>query len=108
MSRQRPLIQFLLGVAFGIVSAIVGVVLSLLTGIVAIVVVGFVGLLMPGYAFMSGGLLGMGLTWMVMLAGSLSSCESPCGANYLPLAIISVALTGVGFGLVLFTYRQRR
>jgi hypothetical protein len=107
---QRPLAQFALGGLFGVVAALVSVALSLLMGIVAIVLVVFIGLLPPRFAMLSGGLLGLGVTWLVLVAGSVWSCQpADCQqANYLPTLLISLALTALGLAVGVITVSQSR
>lgn len=103
-------LEFAVGALLGVATALVSVALSLLMGIVAIVFIGFVGLLSPRLARLSGGLLGLGTTWLVLVAGSAWSCQpTECQqVDYLPLLVIALALTGLGLAFCVVTLLQAR
>ena len=92
---------------------VVGLVLSLLTGIGVILFFGVVGLFGLRLAFLAGGLLGIGLTWLALTVGSAQACPviaNLCGnANLWPFAVIGAVLAGLGLLVgVIALVRARR
>ena len=100
---------WLFGFALGVVLAFVSVEISLIVmglAVAAVIVIGMA--LPPRYAFLSGGLVGIGGLWLV---GTLSSlpCEGSAAACGDPYPMIGVTATLVLVGLVagLVTARER-
>ncbi len=99
MDDRRLLGHFGVGLVVGFMASL-AVSLSLLIAISAVVIVVAVGFAMPRFAFLSGGLLGIGLTWFTLMMRSAAICretEDYCGhANDLPMIVISLLLIGAG------------
>lgn len=98
--------QFAGGLLLGFVASF-AIALSLIAAVAAVVVVVVVGLVMPRFAALAGGLIGVGGTWLVLLLNSLRICagtEDFCGnANYVPWLAISTGLVLAGAVLALWT-----
>lgn len=100
---------WLFGFALGAVLALVSVEISLIGMVLAVAAVIVVGIVMPPrYAFLSGGLVGIGGLWLV---GTLSSlpCEGSAAACGNPYPMIGLTATLVLVGLIagLVTARER-
>jgi hypothetical protein len=105
---MRPLFaHFAAGAALGVVMAVVGVYFGFISAIATVALVVIVGLIAPHFAFLSGGLTAIGLTWLALVANSAIACartENFCGnANIVPMLAISVAIAIVGASLGLWT-----
>lgn len=105
--------QFAVGGVVGMVASL-GISLNLMVAIAAVVIVVGAGFVLPRFAFLAGGLLGIGLTWFVLMMGSMAACratEDYCGhANDMPMIVISVVLIGAAlfFGTVTVALAWRR
>jgi hypothetical protein len=98
--------QFGVGLVLGFVLAFT-IAVSLIAAIAAVVVIVVVGLLMPRYATLAGGLLGIGGTWLSLDLNSLDSCLRTtdfCGdANFVPSLAVFGGLVVAGAALGLWT-----
>jgi hypothetical protein len=83
-----------------------------MAAVAAVVAVVVVGLLMPRFAALAGGLIGMGGTWLVLGLNSLRICAATddfCGhANYVPFLAISGGLVVAGVLLAGWTVAMTR
>lgn len=102
---RRPA-HFAAGLLLGFVASF-AISLSLIGAVAAVIAVVATGLLMPRFATLAGGLLGVGGTWLVLGLNSLRICagtEDFCGdANYVPFLAISTGLVLAGAVLAVWT-----
>lgn len=91
--------QFAVGLLLGFAASF-SIGLSLIGALAAVVAVVVVGLLMPRFATLAGGLLGVGGIWLVLGLNSLRICagtEDFCGnANHVPFLAVSACLVLAG------------
>ena len=103
--------QFIFGLLLGLVLAL-AITVSLMAAVAAVVAIVVVGLLMPRFAALAGGLLGIGGTWLVLDLISLRTClgtEDVCGdANFVPSLAVFGALVFAGTVLGLWTMLRAR
>ena len=108
--KRRPA-QFAAGLLLGFIASF-AISLSLIGGVAAVFAVLTVGLVMPRFATLAGGLLGVGGTWLVLGLNGVRICagtEDFCGnANYVPILVISAGLVVVGAVAALRTMAAAR
>lgn len=100
---------WLLGAALGVLLALVSLEISLIGMVLAVAAVIFLGLTVPPrYAFLSGGLIGIGGLWFGLTASHLpcQGSADACGNPY-PFIAIAGALIVVGLIAGIATARQR-
>lgn len=100
--------QFVAGVLLGIVSGVVGIAFGLVSAFAAVVFVVLVGLLMPRFAALSGGLVGLGGTWLLLNLNDLIRCPDPanfCGDAQvvIPWLTVSAVIALVGGATAVLT-----
>lgn len=97
---MRPLYRVVLGTGLGVVLGVVSVTLGPFGEIVAVALVIAVGLLMRELGAIGGGLVGLGVTWLVLTFNSQRICagtEDFCGnANFAPWFVGGFAVAIVG------------
>lgn len=99
--------QFAVGVLLGFVAAF-AIVFGLMAAVAAVAVVVVVGLLMPRFAALAGGSLGIGGTWLVLHLNALSRCADArdfCGDAqiFVPWLAVSTSLVLGGVFLAMWT-----
>jgi hypothetical protein len=91
---------WIVGLAVGVASTVISAEISIIAVVLAVVAVIFLGLVTPPrYAFLSGGLMGVGAVW---LAGTvpLLDCQGTVAACGNPYPLIGLAAALVVIGLV--------
>lgn len=97
---MRPAYKFALATGLGVVLGVVGPSLGPLGAAVAVALIIAVGLLMRVLAAVGGGLVGLGVTWLVLTLNSQRICagtEDFCGnANFTPWLVGGIAASIAG------------
>ncbi|HUG47846.1 MAG TPA: hypothetical protein VMP67_05480 [Candidatus Limnocylindria bacterium] len=109
MVGRRLLSHFIVGVLVGALASLT-ISLNLLLAVSAVVLLVAVGLVMPRFALLAGGLVGIGGSWSALMVRQAAICEAAaqvhCGfASYLPLIAIAVSLAA---GLLFAALTLRR
>lgn len=101
---------WIIGLAVGVFATVVSAEISIVFMVLAVIAVAFLGLVVPPrYAFLSGGLIGVGAVWLVGTA-PLLNCQgttAACGNPY-PLIGLAVVLVVIGLFAGLATARASR
>jgi hypothetical protein len=107
---DRQVGRFFLGVILGMIAGL-SVSLGILFVVAALALIVALGLSAPRYAFLAGGLIGLGGEWLVLSLNSALSCsrtEDFCGqANFVPLTVAAIAILGAGLTFGALTLRSR-
>jgi hypothetical protein len=99
MLTSRTAVHLFGGIAIGVGAAILGLVWGPLTWTAAALFVVLSGLAMPRFAFLAGGLLGLGGTWLVLML----ALNTPR-----PFVLVPVVVLVVAAALTWRTIRQGR
>lgn len=110
---MKPSAQFAVAAVLSLVGAVVSVEVSLIGMVAVVVLVVVVGLRMqPRFAALSGGLFGVGATWLALNLNSLRICAGTadfCGnADYVPWLAASAVITLAGVALGTWTVLRSR
>lgn len=91
---------WIVGLAVGVISTVVSAEISIIAIVFAVVAVVFLGFVVPPrYAFLSGGLIGVGAVWLVGTV-PLLNCQGTVEACGNPYPLIGLAAALVVIGLV--------
>jgi len=104
---ERPFVLFLGGIVAGLALALGSIVLGFLVVIGSVVAIAVGGLILPRFAFLAGGLIGLGATWLalMLLAQVAGGDAGPSGFEYFAGWFIgSVILIGCGIVFATLTY----
>jgi len=102
--------HFVAGLLLGIVSGVVGLYFGLVSALAAVVLVVLVGVALGRLAALSGGLIGIGGTWLLLMLDDLMRCSptsNDCGGGDAQVTVawltVSAAIALVGGAIAVLT-----
>jgi hypothetical protein len=99
MRLTRSARHFAIGVVAGIVAGVLALIYGPITWTAALLFVVLSGVLMPRFAYLSGALLALGGTWLVLMI----TLNTPR-----PFLVVPLVLLAAGLGFAYWTFIRRR